>query len=110
MLKLHHPSCYIRGKELGELTPASAPIWHAPMLLIAHRPELVTRSNLTVRESGKCSFPRGRKIKWQLCATRCVCILWLDVVQMRIDTERSGVGVGINFINGEITGNHFASG
>lgn len=84
VLKLHQPSCYIRGKELGELTPAlrpgnaSAPMWHAPMLLAAHRPELVTRSDLTARESGKCSFSRGRKIKWRLRATRCVCILWLE--------------------------------
>lgn len=115
VLKLHI-SCYIRGKELGELTPAlqpgnaSAPIRHAPMLLAAHRPELVTRSDLTARESGKCSFSRGRKIKWRLRATRCVCILWLDVVQMRIDTKRRGVWVGINFINGETIGNHFVSG
>lgn len=64
-----------------------------PVLLAARWPELVTRSNLTARETGKCSLamPRGRKMTWQLSATHCVCIVWSDVVQMRMEILREGV-------------------
>lgn len=36
-----------------------------------------------------------------------VCILWSDVVQMRIDIKREVVGVEIRFINGQIIRKYF---
>lgn len=75
VLWLHYPSYFIEGRKYGEVTRALQPgkasaFEMTPMLLTAHWPEVVTRANLTAKESGKCSLPvpRGRKMTWQLSA------------------------------------------